>query len=124
MSDDLKNILSNLNKDIEQDKLLEYLNRQLSQQEQHDLETQLNDDAFMSDAMDGLEALNTNADLPMLVKELNSGLKKQLDQKKKRRPVIAKDSWIYYSIIIILILVILGFIVVKMMVKNEANISP
>jgi hypothetical protein len=44
MSNELKDILSNLNKDIEQEKLLEYLNRRLSEEEQHLLEHQMNDD--------------------------------------------------------------------------------
>ena len=78
MSDDLKKILSNLNNNIEQEKLLEYLNRQLTEEEQHDLEAQMNDDEFMSDALDGLEQMNDKTVVPLIVKELNSGLKKQL----------------------------------------------
>ncbi len=120
MSDDLKNILSNFNNDIEQDKLLEYLNRQLSVQEQHDLEKQLNDDEFMSDALDGLDQLKNKADVPLMVKQLNSGLKKQLDKHKKKRNKLAviKDSWIYYTAVILLLLAVIAFVVIKMFIKN------
>ncbi len=41
MSDELKDILSNLNKDVEQDKLLDYLNKKLSASEAHELEKQM-----------------------------------------------------------------------------------
>ena len=54
MSDELKNILSNLNKDIEQNKLLDYLNKKLSAADAHELEKQMADDEFMNDAVEGL----------------------------------------------------------------------
>ena len=120
MSKDFKDILANLNKEIEQDKLLEYLNRKLTEQEQHDLEKHLNDDEFMSDAWDGLQQLNSQTDVPFLVRQLNTGLKKQLDKNKKnrkrRRPI--NDSWIYYTIILLLILATITFVVIKMFMKN------
>ena len=55
MSDNLKDILANLNKDIEQDKLLDYLNKKLPAAEAHEVEKQMADDAFMNDAVEGLE---------------------------------------------------------------------
>ena len=57
MSDELKDILSNLNKDIEQQKLLDYLNKKLSAGESHELEKQMADDEFMNDAVEGLEEI-------------------------------------------------------------------
>ena len=120
MSDDLKKILSNLNNDIEQEKLLEYLNRQLTEQEQHDLEAQMNDDEFMSDALDGLEQMKDKTAVPLIVKELNSGLRKQLDKNKKKRNrrSAAPDSWVYYTIILLLLLAITAFVIIKMALKN------
>ena len=38
MSDELKDILSNLNPGTEQDKLLQYINRKLTDEEKHALE--------------------------------------------------------------------------------------
>lgn len=120
MSDDLKDILSNLNKDIEQEKLLEYLNRKLSVQEQHDLEKQMNDDEFMSDAMDGLQHVNNKADVPIMVQQINSGLKKQLDRHKRNnsKRSLRTDSYIYYAIIFLLLLVVIAFMVIKMFLDN------
>jgi len=118
MSDDLKDILSNLNKDIEQHKLLDYLNRQLSDKEQHELEKQLNDDPFMSDAMDGLAELHPKTDVSAMVQELNSGLNRQLRKKKKTNNFIRQDATIYYSIALILLLIVVGYVVVRMFLKN------
>ena len=119
MNNDLKNILSNLNKDIEQEKLLEYLNRKLSQEEQHELETQMNSDPFISDAMDGLEQVKNTDKVSKLVTQLNAGLKKQLENNKKRRNkgTLLQDSWIYYTVILLLLLAVIGYVVIKKFVS-------
>lgn len=115
MNKDFKNILSNLNKDIEQDKLLQYLNRSLTPQEQHDLEMQLNDDAFMSDAMDGLQQMKSTDNVSLTVSQLNAGLKNQLDKNKKKRNkgAVMQHSWIYYTVILLLLLAVIGYVVIK-----------
>ncbi len=114
MDDELKDILSNLNKEIEQDKLLQYLNRELSHEDQHALEKQMNDDEFMNDAVEGLQQVDKK-NIPSLVSELNFNLKKQLHQKKKRRAgkFVVDLPWIYLTIIILLVLLVIAFVVIK-----------
>ena len=84
MNDGLKDILSNLNKDIEQEKLLQYLNQHMSEQEIHAFEKQMNDDEFMNDAVEGLQSLQNKNELPVYIQQLNADLKKQLEKKKIR----------------------------------------
>lgn len=118
MKDDLKNILSNLNNDVEQEKLLEYLNKQLEAPQQHAIEQQMADDPFLNDAMEGLEAL-TPGDLPAMVKELNTGLHRQIEKSKHRRKrKNLVENWVYFSIVIIILLVVLGFLIIKMVLKQ------
>lgn len=120
MNKDYKDILSNLNNEVEQEKLLQYLNRKLSEQEQHDLEKQLNDDVFLSDALDGLQELTSTADVPEMVEKLNSGLKKQLDKNKKNRNrrIIKNEAWIYYTVILLLLLASIAFVVLKLFLQK------
>ena len=114
MSNDLKNILSNLSNDIEQEKLLEYLNRTLTSEEQHKLESQLNDDPFVSDAMDGLSAMKAPDKISLMVYQLNKDLKQQLEKKKKRKNrFITETPWLYYTAIILLIIAVIGYIIIK-----------
>ena len=114
MNNDLKNILSNLNNDIEQEKLLEYLNKELNAKEQHEVEAQLNNDPFMNDAMEGLATIDKKTDIAVLVNELNRELAAKLSKKKERRKrPIGQAPWLYYAIIIILLLAVLGYIVIK-----------
>ena len=115
MSDDLKDILSNLNKDIEQEKLLQYLNRGMSDAEQHAFEKQLNDDEFMNDAVEGLQALENKNKIADLVQQMNADLKKQLEKKKRRKEKrkIAGQPWVFYSIVLVLILIVIAYLVIK-----------
>lgn len=120
MNKDYKDILSNLNNDIEQEKLLEYLNRKLTQQEQYDLKKKLNDDIFLSDAVDGLQELHHQTDVQSIVEKLNHGLKNQLDSNKKNRArrTIKNDSWIYYTVILLLLLAGVAFIILRLFLQK------
>ena len=115
MSDNLKDILSNLNKDIEQEKLLDYLNKNLSAAEAHDIEKQMADDEFMNDAMEGLENFKNKKDVLLMVQQLNSELKKQTAKKKakKEKRKLKDQPWLYITIVTFLLLVIIGYIVIK-----------
>jgi hypothetical protein len=117
MNDGLKDILSNLNKDIEQEKLLEYLNRNLPDAEQHAFEKQMNEDEFMNDAVEGLQQVHNKKDIQGLVQQLNADLKKQLDKKKKRKDKrkLKDQGWIYFTIILLLILFVVAYLIIKKM---------
>ena len=115
MSDDLKDILSNLNKDIEQQKLLDYLNKNLSAAEAHEVEKQMANDEFMNDAVEGLENFKNKKDVSLLVQQLNSELKKQTEKKKakKEKRKLKDQPWLYITIVTLLILVIVAYLVIK-----------
>lgn len=114
MSNEFKNILNNLNKDIEQDKLLEYLNRRLSDEEQHLLESHMNQDDFISDAMDGLEQIKNKELVASTVSQLNANLRKELEKGKKRRVrTVMKDSWLYYAVVLLLLLIAIGYVIIR-----------
>ncbi len=116
MNKDLKNILSELNKEAGQEKLLEYLNRQLDEAGRHEFEKQLLDDEFMSDAAEGLELVENKESIPALVQKLNTGLKDQLSSRKNKRKVLFfNQPWTYVAIILILLLVVVAYLVLKRM---------
>ncbi|MBA2250650.1 MAG: hypothetical protein H0W12_10735 [Chitinophagaceae bacterium] len=125
MSDKLLNILSNNNKDIDNQKLMDYLSDKLSAEERHEVEKQMVDSEMMSDAVEGLKNMEKK-DLSILVDDLNKNLKKQLEKKNRRKQKLAiKDQpWIYLTIIIILLLTIIGFIVIKKHLDADKKIIP
>jgi len=115
MSDQLKDILSNSNKDIDNQKLMQYLKEQLNAEERHEVEKNMTDDPFMNDAMEGLQQFDKNKNIADYVSQLHEDLQKQLAKKKKRKEKRRwKDQpWVYLTIVIILLLLIICFVVVK-----------
>jgi hypothetical protein len=121
MSDDLKNILNNSNKDIDNQKLMDYLSKQLSKQDSHDLEKMMADDEFMNDAVEGLEQFSNVKKLPLSVEQLNRDLQKQLAKKKSRKEkrTIKDQPWVYFTIILLLVLTVICFVIVKKYMEDK-----
>ncbi len=114
MPGDLKDILSHLSPDIDQETLLLYLQNKLSEEKKHEVEQKLVDNEFANDAMEGLQEIKDKQQIAYMVEMLNRDLKKKTEKKKQRREKMKlKDqSWLYVSIIIIILLIIISYIMV------------
>ena len=84
MDEKLKDILSNLSSDIDQQTLLKYLNGQLSEKQKNEVEKKMLASDFNNDALEGLEEIKNKERLSFLVDNLNSNLRKKLKLKKQR----------------------------------------
>ncbi len=115
MKEDLLKILSTGNKDIDNQKLMDYLSGTLSAKDRHSLEEAMMDSEMMNDAVEGLEELQNKKDVAGLVEQLNNNLKKQLQKakSKKTRRTIKELPWLYYTIILIILIILIGFIVIR-----------
>ena len=120
MNNDLINILSNSNKDIDNQKLMDYLAGKLSGEDAHEIEKILLESDFTADAAEGLSMVNEKNRLSKMVYDLNTNLKHQLEQKKKRRLRRRfKDQPVWVMMIIIfLVLIILCYLVVHFYLKE------
>jgi hypothetical protein len=114
MNDDLKDILSNLNPEVDQETLLRYLQGKLSAQEQHEVEKQMMGDDFEADALEGLQEFKNKKDISALVSQLNTDLKKRTEKKKrfKEKMKLNLDSNLIIAIVIILLLIILSYFII------------
>jgi predicted secreted protein len=120
MPGNLKDILSHLSADIDQETLLLYLQDKLSEEKKHEVEKKLLDNEFASDAMEGLQEFKDKQQIAYMVEMLNRDLKKKTEKKKQRREKMRlKDqSWLYISLIIIIILIIISYIVIHKAVQK------
>ncbi len=120
MSENYKDILSNLSKDVDQETLLLYLQGKLSEEKKHEVEKQLLQSDFEDDAVEGLQEFKDKEQLQYMVEMLNHDLKKRTEKKKKRREKmrIPDQPWIYISILILLLLIVLSYVVVTRLLKN------
>ena len=120
MRDDLKNILSNLSTDIDQETLLLYLQGKLSEEKKHEVEKKLVENEFAGDALEGLQEFRDKQQIAHMVELLNRDLKKKVEKKKKRREKLElKDqSWLYVAIFIIIFLIIISYVIIQKLLSH------
>jgi ferric-dicitrate binding protein FerR (iron transport regulator) len=115
MNNDLLNILSNSNKDIDNQKLMDYLSGKLSEQEKHEVEEWMVDNEFENEALEGLQQLAGKKNLEGYVDQLNKELHQYIRDKKSRREKRKIDNsfWVYTAIVFILLVIILAWMVIS-----------
>ena len=114
MSKELLNILSNSNKEIDNQLLMDYIAGKLSASQQHEVERLMAENEFISDAVEGLEKAGAQKDIDLMVEQLNRDLHKKLAGRKalhsRRR---FKDTpWPYIAVMLIIALAILAYLII------------
>ena len=125
MNNDLKDILANSNKDIDNQQLMDYLSQHISQADSHHVEKNMADDAFTNDAVEGLQQFKPTDNLQLYVEQLNTDLQKQIAKNKKRKQkrTIKDQPYTYFAIILILLLLVICYVVLKKSNLNKPVIN-
>lgn len=115
MQENLKDILSHLSTDIDQETLLLYLQGKLSADQQHEVEKKMLEDDFEADAVEGLQNVKNQQQLTLIVDQLNRDLKKRTQKKNTRRQKLRLENpyWLYLSLVIILLLVVISYFIIR-----------
>ncbi|MFA6058802.1 MAG: hypothetical protein WC756_11435 [Taibaiella sp.] len=104
---------------IDEDRLLAYLEGKMPAQEQHALEEILESDPFLNDAVEGLAEIKDKEQLRDIAAQINAQLKRQIQSRRKQRKSRTKlsDHWGGIFVLVILLLILLSWLVIKTMVK-------
>jgi anti-sigma factor RsiW len=115
MSNDLLDILSNSNDKINNQKLIDYLNDELSAKEKHEVEKWMSDNDMVNDAVEGLQHVKNKKNLQAYVEQLNKNLQNQLEQKKQQQQKrkLKEYPWLYFAIVLILLLCIVAYVIIR-----------
>ncbi len=115
MNHDLLKILSNSNKDIDNQKLMDYLSGHLSGQDTHEVEKWMVESEFVNDAIEGLQEVKNKKNIEALVEQLNTDLHKKLLQKKSRKNKrkLKEYEWIYFAIVLLLLLLTVTWFIIQ-----------
>lgn len=114
MNKNLKDILTHLNTEVDQETLLKYLQGKLSSEEEHEVEKNLLDDDFEADALEGLQTMPDTQHISVLVDQLNRDLKKKTSTQKKWlfKREAKLESWLLLTIVILLLLIVISFLII------------
>ena len=115
MQESLKDILSHLSTEVDQETLLLYLQGKLSAEQQHEVEKKLMNNDFASDAAEGLQSFKDQEKLKLLVAQLDKDLRNKTDKKKayRQKRSIKLEPWIIITVILILVLVVISFFILQ-----------
>ncbi|MFN8264502.1 MAG: hypothetical protein U0T11_00385 [Chitinophagaceae bacterium] len=115
MNDELLNILND-EQELSEEQLLNYINGNLSPDEQRMVEEQLNNAGFLSDAEEGLALIENKDAIPTTVANINRRLTQQLQSRRRRkRTPLPNMSLLILSTFLVLLLIVLAFIVISRM---------
>lgn len=114
MQKNLKDILSHLSTDIDQETLLLYLQGKLPAHKQHEVEKHMLDNDFDKDAVEGLQQFNSPQQLELMVNQLKRDLKKKTKKKNKYRNKLRlkNDPWLYFTIAFVLLFIIISYFII------------
>src|SRR5580704_1378085 len=120
MNKDLLNILANSNKDVDNQQLMDYLCGKLSGEPLHDVERSMADNAFLNDAVEGLQQLDDRKNIQAYVDELNANLQKTVEKRKQRRLKrrLKDDPWAYLTIGLVIFLCLIAYWIVRILLKK------
>ncbi|MEO8582571.1 MAG: hypothetical protein ABI415_02175 [Flavitalea sp.] len=115
MQEDLLNILSDSNKDIDNQKLMDYISGKLTAEEKHEVEIWMVDNPFFNEAVEGLQQAGGEKRVQASVDQINNQLRKYLQQKRSRRDkkMLPVNGWTIIAVVIILALAVLLYLVIS-----------
>lgn len=120
---DINNILGSNDpgKEIDSQRLMDYLSGKLSDEEQHEMERLMEDSEMENDALEGLQGAD-NKGLELVTFDLNRKLKQQLQLKgnnRRGKRKITNFNLTVIAIVLILLLCALGYFIIRMYNKNN-----
>jgi hypothetical protein len=115
MEGNLKDILSNLSPDVDQKALLQYLQGQLTAEQQHELEKEMMNNEFSADALEGLSSISDQQRIQAIVDHLNSELRKKTEKKKanQQKLKLRQPHWAIIAIVFVLLLVVISYFIIS-----------
>jgi anti-sigma factor RsiW len=121
MNKDLLNILSNSNKDIDNQQLMDYLSGNLSGETLHEVERSMADNAFLDDAVEGLQHIGSKKNIQTYVEELNTALQKSMALKRQRRLKrrLKEAPWATLAILLMLTLCIIAYLIIRKVLLKQ-----
>jgi len=103
---------------IDEDRLLDYIEGRMPPDEEYRLETILESDPFLNDAVEGLAEVKDRAQLRAIAAQINVQLRRQVRSRRRQRrghKLTEGQGWL--MVLIVLLLVLLAWWVIRVAVK-------
>jgi anti-sigma factor RsiW len=102
-----------------QQRLIDYLEGRLTEQETHEVEVHVSGCSFCSDALEGLMAIKDKAQIPIIVKQIHNQLRHDLQSHREKKRKQKMYVWLSALIVIILLILLVAFFAIYYSMKRE-----
>ena len=108
---------NNITQPNNDERLMKYLNGELSGEALHEFEKEMAESSLLNDAVEGLQTLESNNKVDAYVQDLNTQLHKYTSSKKKRRLKnrLELNDWTLLAIFLIIALCVVAYVIIKRM---------
>lgn len=105
---------------IDDQKMLDYLNNMMSNEERYAFEKEMNESAFLNDASEGLAHIESQQKINEYVEQLNTELKKitQKNNLKRKKKKLEIEDWILIAVILTVTLCVVAYYVIHLNNKS------
>lgn len=104
-------------KPLSEEQLMAYFEGRLSPEEQHEVETWLEQEGMEADALEGLQELPAE-ETRRISRRLNLDLGRRLRPGKRTRRPITENRWGWVAIACVLLLAVLAYAVIHLMLRK------
>ena len=119
MEGNLKDILSHLSTEVDQETLLLYLQGKLSPEKQHEVERHIMENEFAADALEGLKGFRDQEKITLLVNQLNHDLRIKAAGKRKKKKLSGAEPWLVIALVMILILIVISYLIIHQQLRER-----
>lgn len=119
MEGNLKDILSHLSTEIDQETLLLYLQGKLSPEKQHEVEKHILENEFAAEALEGLKGFRDQEKITILVNQLNQDLRLKAAGKRKRKKESAAEPWLVIALVMIMVLIVISYLIIHQQLRER-----
>ncbi len=100
--------------ELSEEELLQYLNKDISEDEMNSIEQKMAASAFENDALEGLEQFKNKENIIEITNSLNQQLKKHISRnnKRKKKRKIQDQQWLIVAILAVLLLSVAGYLLI------------
>jgi len=101
--------------------LIDYLEGKLSPEQVHQVEAHLAGCVFCSEALDGFQQVEHKEQIPVIVKQIQGQLRRELEGHRSRRRRKKRYVWLSALIFIILIIILVAYFALYFVMKRERS---
>lgn len=109
---------------LTEQQLMDYLEDRLTEEETHAVEVHMAGCAFCTDALEGLMQVAEKRRIPVILKQLQSQLRRELQSHRSKKKKLKLYVWLSTLIVLVLLILLIAFFAIYFSMKKDSQVPP